>query len=105
MSKESKNNPNNNEEIDLLVLFNFFGDKINGLFNLFKNFFGFILTIIVYISREILLNIKLISFIVIAAGIAGYFLESSKTKTYESKMLVRTYFEAKYQLATNIQIL
>lgn len=103
MSKKSKKKSDNNEEIDLLILFNYFGEKLNNLFNFIIKIIGSILSVFVYAAKAVLQNIKIISLVLLIAGVAGYFLDKSKSKRYESKMLVRTYFEAKYQLSTNIQ--
>ena len=103
MSKDSKENPSSYEEIDLLVLFNYIGDKINLLVRLIIKFLGSILSVFIYASKAVLDNIRLISVILVITGVIGFVMDKSKPKRYESKMLVRTYFEAKYQLATNIQ--
>ena len=102
MSKEAKDQNNKNEEVDLLVLFNYIGDKFNQLFGLITKFFKYIYSIFILAAKVILTNIKIISIVLIICGAVGFFLESSRVKKYESGMLFRTYFGSKYQLATNM---
>ncbi|WCO01656.1 hypothetical protein [Psychroserpens ponticola] len=102
MSKDLQNQNNNNEEVDLLVLFNYLGDKINNLVTLVKKLVIGLFSIFIYASRAVFNNIKLIALVMVLAGVLGYVLQKANPKVYESSMLVRTYFDAKYQLATNI---
>lgn len=95
-------NQNNNEDIDLLVLFNYIGEKFNKLFSLIGRIFKWIYSIFIYGAKAVILNIKLISIVVIVAAAIGYWMEESKPKLYDSGMLVRTHFGSKYQLATNL---
>ncbi len=102
MSKELPQS-NTNEEVDLLILFNYIGERINKFFGLFKKLFLFLYSIFIYAAKAVFQHIKLIAIAMVLAGISGYILESNKPKVYDSSMLVRTYFDAKYQLATNIK--
>jgi hypothetical protein len=102
MSKDLQDQQNNNEEVDLLVILNYIGDKINQLFAFIAQFFKSIFYLFIYSTKAILKNIKIIVLVVFISGIAGYLLEKTKTKKYDSAMLVRTYFGSKYQLATNL---
>ena len=95
-------NQNNNEDIDLLVLFNYIGEKFNKLFSLIGRIFKWIYSVFIYGAKAVILNIKLISIVVIVAAVIGYWMEESKPKMYDSGMLVRTHFGSKYQLATNL---
>ncbi len=103
MSKDLQNQNNNNEEVDLIVLFNYIGDKINKFFGLFITLFKSIFSIFIYAAKAVFEHIKLIAIVMVLAGLAGYILQKTKPKVYDSSMLVRTYFDAKYQLATNIK--
>lgn len=102
MSNDFQNQNNKNEDIDLLVLFNYIGDKINSLFRLFGIIFKWIYATFIFGAKAVIENIKLIVAIVVIAGGIGYYMEQSKDKVYDSGMLVRTYFGSKYQLATNL---
>lgn len=102
MSKDLQDQDKNNEEIDLLVFFNYLGDKINQLFAFIGKIFTAILSVFIYASRAVLNNIKVIALVVIISGVCGYLLEKISPKKYDSGMLVRTHFGSKYQLATNL---
>ena len=102
MSKNLQDKNNSNEEVDLLVLFNYIGEKINKLLGLFIGLFKSIFSLFVSVAKAVFQNIKLIVLVMVLAGITGYILQRIKPKVYDSSMLVRTYFDAKYQLASNI---
>ena len=102
MATEPSSKNDYNDEIDLLVLFNYIGEKFNKLFRLIGWIFKSIYSIIIYSIRAIIVNLKIIAATIVLALITGYLLEKFTDYKYESEMLVRTYFDAKYQLATNI---
>ena len=102
MSKESHDQKNKEEEVDLLVLFNYIGDKINKLISLIINFIKSVYSVFIYAAKAIINNIVIIAAVMIIGGVIGYFIEQNNTKVYESGMLVRTHFGSKYQLATNM---
>ncbi|MGJ8591452.1 MAG: hypothetical protein ACSHXF_02820 [Aquaticitalea sp.] len=92
----------NSEEIDLGQIFNAIG-------RLFDKFFRFVGSIFKGLFNAIILFLKIvIDYMVIVAvvvGLAfviGYFLEKSKPEIYEASMLVKPYFDSKYQLVTNM---
>ena len=96
------NNSQNSEEIDLLVFFEYIGEKISNFFKFFITFFKAIFSIIIFALKAIIVNIKIIIIVMFLAGILGYVLELNKPKIYSSSMLVRPYFESKFQLVTNM---
>lgn len=102
MSNDLNDQNKDNEEVDLLVLFNYLGDKINQFFAFIGKILKSIFSVFIYAARAILNNIKIIALVVIISGIGGYILEKASPKKYDSGMLVRTYFGSKYQLATNL---
>lgn len=102
MSKELPQK-NNNEEVDLLILFDYIGERINKFVGLFKQLFLFIYSTFIYAAKAVIKNIRVIAITMVLAGIAGYIVESTKPPIYDSSMLVRTYHDAKYQLETNIK--
>jgi hypothetical protein len=102
MSKDLQDQNKTNEEVDLLVLFNYIGDKINKLIAFIIQFLKSIFSVFIYAFKALISNIKIITLVVVISGIGGYLLENSATKKYDSAMLVRTHFGSKYQLATNL---
>ncbi|MCX7551317.1 hypothetical protein [Xanthomarina sp. F2636L] len=99
--KENKSS-NNSEEIDLVVIFSLIGKGINNIISFIKSIFKSILTVIVYTLRAFIVNFKIIILTMILAGVLGYVLDKLKPESYASTMLVKPYFESKYQLITNI---
>jgi len=90
------------DEIDLGQLFNALGRLFDRLYNFIKSIFKGILSFIVSILRVIINNYKIILIAVVVSGIIGFTLEKVKPATYGSSMLVKPYFDSKYQLVTNI---
>ena len=101
MSKETLPRPNN-EEVDLGQLFEAIGKLFKKLYNFIYSIIKFIFSAIIYSSKAIIDNIKIIVLILIVAGVLGFSLEKIMPKKYDSIMLVRTYFDTKYQLHTNL---
>jgi len=98
----SENLQNNQDEVDLGQLFNAIGRVFDRFINFIASIFKGIFSIIIYSIKAVIVNFKIIVIVVIISGIIGYALEKIKPNVYSSEMLVRTYFDAKYQLATNI---
>lgn len=100
---QEPNNPSNkNEEVDLIILFNLIGKGFSRFFNFIGSIFKAIFSVFVYALKAIIVNIKIILIVVLLTGILGYVLEKYKKDVYSSKMIVRPYFDSKYQLITNI---
>ncbi|SFN46792.1 hypothetical protein SAMN04487989_101634 [Bizionia echini] len=99
---QKSNTPNSSEEVDLGQLFNVIGNAFNKLMNFIASIFKAIFSVIIYTLRAVIVNIKVIIVVMILAGVLGYVLEHSKPKIYSSSMLVRPYFESKFQLVTNM---
>ena len=102
MNKDLPNNNSSNEEVDLGQLFNAIGKLFERVFKAISFVFMSIYSTIIYAAKAVIVNYKVVLITAFAAGIIGNILEKQKTKVYESSMLVRTYFDAKYQLSTNI---
>ena len=96
-------NTNNSEEIDLGVLFNAIGKLFDRFINFIKSIFKGILSFVVSIIKVVIKNYRVIVIVMLLAGVLGYVAEKQKPKMYSSKMLVRPYFESKFQLVTNIE--
>ncbi|WP_040279603.1 hypothetical protein [Psychroserpens damuponensis] len=100
----SENLPNNNtnEEVDLGVLFNAIGDFFNKIFNFIGGIIKAVFSTVVFLIKAIIENFKLISIVVLLALLVGFGLEKTKTPIFYSEMLVKPYFNSKYQLVSNI---
>lgn len=101
MSKELPQN-NNSEEIDLGQLFNAIGKLFNKFFNLIGTILKAILTFFVFILKAIINNFKVIVVVLVVSAIIGFAIEKTQPEVYTSQMLVKPYFDSKYQLVTNI---
>lgn len=99
---QNSNKSNDSEEVDLGQLFNVIGNVFNKFISFISNIFKAIFSVIIFSLKVVIVNIKIIVVIMILAGILGYTLERMKPKVYSSSMLVRPYFESKFQLVTNI---
>jgi len=102
MSKELPNNPKQTEEVDLIVFFNLIGNAINKVFGFFASILKSIFSVIIYTIKTVVQNWKIIAGVVLIAFVCGKILERTKPSVYSSEMLVRPYFESKFQLITNI---
>nr|WP_321221300.1 hypothetical protein [uncultured Psychroserpens sp.] len=93
---------NTNEEVDLGVLFNAIGNFFNKIFDFIGGIIKAIFSSIVFLIKAIIENFKLISIVILLALIIGFGLEKTKTPIFYSEMLVKPYFNSKYQLVSNI---
>lgn len=96
--------PNNNttDEIDLGVLFNAIGRLFEKAYNFILNLFKLLFNFLISVLKIVIVNFKYIFLTFIVAAIAGYFLDKTKTPMYSSSMLVKPYFDSKYQLINSI---
>ncbi|MDA8874179.1 hypothetical protein N9H78_00730 [Winogradskyella sp.] len=99
---ENTNSTPQNEDLDLIQLFKLIGQSFKTLFNFFKSILNGLFRVVIYSLKPFVKNIKMVSTILIIAALTGFFLEKSNKTIYTSDMLVRPYFESKYQLANNI---
>lgn len=93
---------NNNEEIDILAFFDYFGKKVNSVFKGIGSLLKRVFSIFIYALRALVDNAKLIAIVLILAAIAGFALEKIRPTVYTSQMIVKPYFESKFQLIQNI---
>ncbi|HLV14603.1 MAG TPA: hypothetical protein VKY41_05435 [Xanthomarina sp.] len=103
MSKNLPEQNKNTEEVDVLVLFDYFGKSINKVFNFFLSIFKGIFSFFIYALKPLVRNFKLIAIIMLVSAILGYVLQRTQREVYTSQMLVKPYFDSKYQLVTNIK--
>ena len=90
------------EEVDLGQLFKLIGSAFDRLFNFISSIFKSIFSVLIFLLKAILRNFKIISISMFVAAVAGFALQKAKATVYESEMLVKPYFDSKYQLITNI---
>jgi hypothetical protein len=90
------------EEVDLGQLFVAIGKMFEKLFNftikIFKTFFS----VIIYALKPLVNNFKMVLIILMLSAIVGFVLEKVSKTVYASQMLVKPYFNSKYQLANNV---
>ena len=101
MSKDLQQQPQS-EEVDLGQLFKLVGNMFDRLFRFVGNIFKSILSVIIFIIKAVLNNFKIIVISMVIAGVIGYAFEKAKQPVYTSSMLVKPYFDSKFQLVTNI---
>lgn len=102
MSENSNNENKTQEEIDIVVLLNYFEDKIKGLISIIGTVLRFLFNIVIYSIRAIFKYYKIIAVCLILSALIGYFVEKYKAPRYSAFMIVKPYFSTKYQLVTNI---
>lgn len=90
------------EEVDLGQLFNAIGRMFERFFRFIASIFLAIFSFIILILKVVFENIKTIVAVMLIAFILGYALEKTRPALYESQMLVRPYFDSKYQLINNV---
>ncbi|MEO8934809.1 MAG: Wzz/FepE/Etk N-terminal domain-containing protein [Xanthomarina sp.] len=103
MSSNLPEQNKNNEEVDILILFDYFGKGIKNIFDFFLNIIKGIFSFFIYALKPLIRNFKLIVLIMFVAAIAGYVYQKTQRNVYTSQMLVQPYFDSKYQLVTNIK--
>lgn len=91
-----------NDEVDLGQMFNAIGRLFDRFFRFIGNIFKAIFGVIVAILKTVIDNFKLIVVVVVVLFALGFILEKLEPKVYASQMLVKPYFDSKYQLVNNI---
>jgi hypothetical protein len=102
---ESKNSPiesRNNEELDLILLFNLIGNSFNKFYRFFAKIAESLYNVIILVLKAFFQNYKIIISTVLILAIVGYLMEKNQKDVFMSEMLVRPYFDSKYQLVQNI---
>lgn len=94
--------PHHDEEVDLGQLFNAIGRLFEKLFSFFGRIFKGLFLIIIYGLKPIVNNFKLVAIVLMASCVIGYVIDKLNKPTYKSEMLVRPYFDSKYELAKNV---
>lgn len=103
MSQDNTNaNSNQGEEIDLGHLFNAIGRFFKTIYSFFENLFNFLFIKVIIGLKAIIDNFKLISVVFLASMLLGVVAEKINPQTYYSNILLKPYFDTKYQLVSNI---
>ena len=92
----------NTEEVDLGQLFKLIGNAFQKLFDFIGLIVKTIFSVFIYTLKAVIDNYKPLLIAMIIAGIIGFGLEKLQPEVYNSQMLVKPYFDSKYQLVTNI---
>lgn len=98
-SAQPQNNP---EEVDLGQLFKMIGNLFERFYNFIASILKGIFSIIIYGIKAIIDNFKIIVTAMILAGVLGYVMQRYTPNVYTSSMLVRPYFDSKFELINNI---
>lgn len=91
-----------NEEIDLGQLFNAIGRLFEKLFSFLSQVVKTLFSIIIYALKPLVNNFKFIAIILMASGLIGYLVDKWNKPIYKSDIIVKPYFNSKYQLAKNV---
>lgn len=102
MNDDLKNNQTPNDEVDLGQLFNAIGRLFDRFFKFIAGIILAIFGFVVFILKVIIDNFKTIFVVVLAAFILGFTMQKMKPRVFASQMLVKPYFDSKYQLINNV---
>ncbi|MDO7172150.1 hypothetical protein [Mariniflexile sp. AS56] len=94
--------PQQSEEVDLGQIFKLIGDAFDRLFKFVGSIFKAVFSVIIFSIKAVLDNYKIIVLTLVVSAIIGLVLEKKSPVIYKSQMLVKPYFDSKYQLVTNI---
>ncbi|WP_047549264.1 hypothetical protein [Psychroserpens sp. Hel_I_66] len=98
----SKQDKNSTEELDLVVFFSLIGNVFSKIYKFFASIIKGIFSVFVFALKAIIDNFKIICIVLLSSFIIGFSIDKTKEPIYFSKMLVKPYFESKYQLVNNI---
>ncbi len=100
----SENLPNqsNPEEVDLGQLFNAIGGVFNRFIKFIVSIFKGLFSLIIYALKPIVKNYKAIGIVLFASALLGFIVQKIMPEVYYSEMLVKPYFDSKYELVSNI---
>ncbi|WP_299047427.1 hypothetical protein [uncultured Polaribacter sp.] len=99
----STNQKNNDEEVDLGSLFVIIGNGFRNFFNFIGNIFIGIFECIIAILLFLKKNTIKIGVALVLGAILGFFLQTQKSKSFGSDLLVEPNFKSTLQLYNNIQ--
>lgn len=90
------------EEVDLGQLFNAIGRLFEKLFLFIGKIGKGLFVTLILALKPLVNNFKLVAIILMVAALVGFGIEKLKGPIYVSDMLVRPYYDSKYQLANNV---
>ncbi|WP_299114871.1 DUF1097 domain-containing protein [uncultured Winogradskyella sp.] len=90
------------EEVDLGQLFNAIGKLFEKLFNFISKVLKGLFSALIFALKPFVNNFKWVAIVLMLAALLGYISEKLSKPVYTSDMLVRPYYDSKYQLANNI---
>lgn len=93
---------NTPEEVDLGQLFNAISKLFSSLFFSIASLFKGLISLLIYALKPFIKHFKLIAIVLSIAAIAGYVTDKNKKPVYEANMLVKPYFDSKYQLTNTV---
>ena len=98
----SNTDKNASEEVDLGVLFNAIGRFFQAIISLTTSVFYKSYSLIIYSLKIVIKYYKIIIPVIIISILFGIYKESKTKPLFSSKMLVKTFFDSKYQLIDNL---
>lgn len=101
MSEKLPQSPQN-EEVDLGQLFNAIGRLFEKFFSFLGSIFKALFSTLIFSLKPLVNNFKVVAIILMVSAIIGYVAEKFNTPVYVSDMLVKPYYDSKYQLANNV---
>ncbi|WP_412559600.1 hypothetical protein [Winogradskyella sp. MIT101101] len=101
MSDKSPHKPQD-EEIDLGQFFNAIGNLFEKLFSFIGKIFIGLFSALIFALKPLVNNFKLVAIVLMTTAILGFTIEKFKDPVYVSDMLVRPYYDSKYQLSNNV---
>ncbi|WP_159022142.1 hypothetical protein [Formosa sp. L2A11] len=101
-SNQPKNQQNTTDEVDLIVLFNYIGKGFSNFFKLIGSIFVYLFKGLIYFLKPIVQYARIIGIVMVVFAVLGYFLDKKRPTIYTSNMLVKPYYNSKFQLIDNI---
>ncbi len=101
MSEKLPQQPQN-EEVDLGQLFNAIGKLFDKFFAFIGRIFKGIFSAFIYVLKPLVNHFKIIGIALLIAFVIGFVIEKTKKPIYFSNMIVKTHFDSKYQLESDI---
>ncbi|MFD1017015.1 hypothetical protein [Winogradskyella rapida] len=101
MSEKLPQQPQN-EEVDLGQLFNAIGKLFDKFFAFIGRIFKGIFSAFIYVLKPLVHHFKIVGIALVAAFIVGFIIEKTKKPIYFSDLIVKTHFDSKYQLKSDI---
>lgn len=98
----SNTDKNSSEEVDLGQIFSAIGGLFKNIYHAIFNLFYKIFRVVIYLLKLLIDNYKIILPLVLISFLFGIYKESNTKPLYSSKMLVKTFFDSKFQLIDNI---